>query len=419
MDKVNRNMKFIYSFLIAYVSLIPFYYFPANYFFGFKFPIVKYIPFLLILSLFSISFLKGLLNIKAICREKLNIYILVYLVLTFLSGLATDYYLISVLKALYYGASGILIYLIIYSWKLDINMKVYFLKKIVIIAFLVSIYGIITLILKKDLFFGGLQYSQSNLMHPKIFLEIGRISSTLGNPLFLGCFLSAIFPISLYLQLLSYEQKVFPKYLAEIISVVIFIGILLTFSVGAFFSVIIFSIFYFINMKKSDKRVMVFFGAVLLCLVLLMLMANILLESQNKDYLFGGYFQRFDFRKLSNMGAVSMRLDSLRCVFDFLKTKDCFLGVGIGRIGAGGNLFSRVSMDNYLCLLLIESGFLAVILISIIFYLIIKKTYNKEKRLNIFIISSLIIFFVNMFFWDVLNQPTMRILFWSFVGFLV
>jgi len=451
--------KFLYSFLIAYVSLIPFYYFPAGYLFGLRVPLVKYLPFLLIMGIFLISLLKGIFNLKVIFRKKLNICILAYLILTFFSGFATDYYPVSIFKAVYYGLSGILVCFIVYSWELDINMKIYLLRKIVVVAFLAGIYGIITLILKKDILFGGLMYTDSNLVNPKSFLEIGRISSTFGNPLFLGCFLSAVFPISIYLQLLNYEQgsKFFPKYLPEAISLVIFTGILFTFSVGAFFGIIVFSVLYgirkyilsgrrsffqpqmlreensgecperkgtsvFVNRGGNyEKRtgVFLFFCASLLFLVLLMLTANILSEFHSKEYLFGKYLHRFDFHKLSNMQAVSLRLDSLKYSFDFLKSGNSLFGIGTGKIGTGSNFFSRVSMDNYFSLLLVENGFLAVSLFLIIFYFIVKKGFRKKEGANFFILSGLIIFFVNMLFWDALNQPTIRILFWSFVGFLV
>lgn len=401
-------------------------------------PIIKYFPlFLILLLLVNLLYTKPD-NIKAFKQGKLNLCILFYFFLTLFSGLGTNYYHISILKTIYYSLTGILIYFIIYFWRLSQTDKLTFLRSMVIIGFLVSLYGIVTLVIKKDVLFAGLEYSKSNLINPKIFLEMGRISSSFGNPLFLGGFLSAIFPPSLFLHLLNLEQKKLPSYLTAIMPIVIFIAIILTFSVGAFLGIIAFYILYHIKIKELYKtssvytiyegaRILFFCGIVLLCAVLFMMATNALLYLQGRDYVFGEFFGRFDFHRLANVEAISLRLDSLRCALNFLKTNRCIFGIGIGSIGTGNNQFSRISMDNYYCLSLIESGILASIILIITFYLIMKKGYNRftnttlveQARLEGFLIGSLTIFFINMFFWDLLNHPTMRILFWSLVGFLV
>ncbi|MFC1592807.1 O-antigen ligase family protein [Candidatus Omnitrophota bacterium] len=435
MNKLDKILKIVYMLLLGYVCLIPFYYYPPSYFFGVQIPIIKYIPLLLILFL-SVKLLyteHG--GIKGLKQETLNLLILFYFFLFLLSGLGTVYYRISILKAVYYGLTGILIYFVIYAWRLRQIDKLFFLRGIVIIGFIVSLYGIATLVIKKDVLFAGLQYSKSNLTEPGIFLEMGRISSSFGNPLFLGGFLSTIFPLALFLHLFNSGQKRIPHYLTAIMPAVIFIATMLTFSVGAFLGVVAFYVFYYVKIKGLYKTspnykragVLFFSGVVLLCAVLFMITANYLLDLQGKDYFFGGYLGRFDFQKLANAQAVSLRMDSLRCAADFLKTNYRFFGIGIGQIGAGDNQILRVSMDNYYCLSLIESGLPATTLLLIIFYSIIKKAYNKltdsismeEKRLVVFLTGSFIIFFINMLFWDVFNHPTMRILFWSFVGFLI
>jgi O-antigen ligase len=433
--RLDKILKIVYIFLLGYISLIPFYYFPSISIFGIKIPIIKYFPLFLILLISATSLLKGSINIRLIKQEKLNVYILAYFILTLLSGLGTKYHHISILKAVYYGLSGILIYFVIYSWRLNQIDKLSFLGSVIIIGFIVSLYGITTLVIKKDILFCGLQYSKSNLIDPKIFLEMGRISSSFGNPLFLGGFLSVIFPFSLYLHLFNSEQKKIPNYLTAILPIVIFIAIMLTFSLGAFLGIIAFYAIYHIKIEEfyrvfstyKKMRILFLCGVILLCAVLFIMATNALLVLYKGDYLFGNFLGRFDFHKLANVQAISLRLDSLRCALSFLKTSNCLFGIGIGKIGTGDNQFSRVSMDNFYCLSLIESGILTTLFLLIIFYLIIKKAYNKlaglisieEKRLTIFLMASFIIFFINMLFWDVFNHPTIRILFWSFVGFLV
>lgn len=435
MNEIDKILKIIFIFLLGYISLIPFYYFPSFSYFGIKIPLIKYLPLFLILFLLIISFLEGYINIKAIKKERLNIYILIYFFITLFSGIGTTYYPISMLKSIYYGLTGILVYFIIYSWDLNQANKLRFLQNIVILGFIVSLYGIITLVLGRDILFEKLQYSKSHVIDPKFFLEMGRISSSFGNPHFLGSFLSAIFPISFYLHLHALEKKILSWHTA-VMSIFIFIGITLTFSVGAFLGVIVFYIFYHIKIKTLYKKLSIYdykmteisflLGVILLCAVLTMMTTNILLYLYKGNYLFGKFLGRIDFHKLANIHGFIYRSDSIKYAFDSLRT-NCFFGMGIGKIGVGNNIFSRITMDNFYCLSLIESGLIPFISMLIISYLIIKKGYDKfknvtlmeQKRLRVFLIGSFAMFFINMFFWDVFNHPTIRILFWLFVGFLI
>ncbi|MFH1339293.1 MAG: hypothetical protein ABIH40_05580 [Candidatus Omnitrophota bacterium] len=433
---LNKIFKITYVFLIGYISLLPFYYFPAVYIFGLRLPLVKYLPLLLIMIIFFISLLRGSMGIKVIRGQRLSLYILTYFFLTLLSGLGTAYYRVSVLKAVYYGLTGTLLYFALYSWKKSPIDKISIFRSVVVIGFIVSSYGIATLVIKKDFLFAGLQYAKSNLIDPKILLDMGRISSSLGNPLFLGGFLSAIFPLSFFLYLFNSQQKERPNFFTAIMPVVIFIAIALTFSVGAFLSAIAFFIIYHVKIRKicnydilpAFKRAQRLFlaGVIVLSLVLFMMTANVFSQYYTEGYLFGSVLGRFDFQRLANPQAVSSRLEGLEDAAGFLKTKFCFFGIGIGKIGSGDNRFLRVAMDNYYCLSLIERGALVAVSMLVLFYLIIKKAQNQisspvsleEKRLNAFLMASLAAFFINMLFWDTLNHPTLRILFWSFVGLL-
>ena len=428
MDNLNKSVKILYIFLIAYICLIPFYYYPASYFLGFKIPLIKYFPLILIAILSVISAKQHHFRIKSIREDKLALSILLYFFLTLLSGIGTAYYPISILKALYYAATGILIYFIISSWKLSTEPRVYLLRLIVFIGFLVSAYGIITLLFGKDLFFQQLQYFKSNLIDPGIWLKMGRISSSLGNPLFLGGVLSLLFPISVYLYLLNQKEQKFPDIFLIVQASIIFLGLILTFSVGALVGVIIFYLYYRTRIKKlynesSDyKRVKLFllFAAGLCCLILYVMVVNALSIIQYNRYVFGNLLGKIDFEKITNIQAISLRLDSLQYAVSFLQTASTFFGIGIGRIGAGENLLSRVSLDNYLCLSLIESGIFATVALLLVFWVIIKKVSKKsEDPISVFLFGSLIVFFINMLFFDALNQPVIRILFWSFIGFLV
>lgn len=428
MDNINKAAKIIYIFLIAYICLIPFYYYPANCFSVFKIPIIKYFPLILIAILFVVSAIKPSFRINLIKGDKLKLSILLYLFLTLLSGLGTAYYPISILKAIYYAATGILMYFIISSWNLSAPLKVYFLRSAVFIGFLASFYGIITLLSGKDLLFSSLQYSKSNLIEPDSWLKMGRISSSLGNPLFLGGVLSLLFPVSVYLCLLNQKDKKFYGILTIAQAAAIFLGLVLTFSIGALVSIMAFYIYYRTKIKKpyqnsSDYKkvgLCLFFGVSLCCFILFILIANIFSLLSHNNYIFGNFLGKIDFQKITNIQGISLRWDSLKYAGGLLKTPNAFFGIGIGKIGTGEYYLSRVSLDNYLCLSLIESGIFATITLILVFWTTLRKAARKnEDPVYAFLCASIIVFFINMLFFDALNQPVMRILFWSFIGFLV
>jgi low affinity Fe/Cu permease len=428
MDDVSRVVKFIYVFLVVYICLIPFYYYPPISFGDYKIPLIKYVPLVLIATLFIISSIKQVFKITSVKKNELTLIILLYFSSTMFSGLGSAYYSISFSKAIYYAATGILIYFIVSSWNLNIGSKVYFLKLIVLIGFLASLYGIITLLVGNDFLFDYLQYSKNNLLEPSVWLKIGRISSSLGNPLFLGGVLSLLFPISVFLCLHSQKEKSHSDILFIVQSVIILLGLILTFSIGALVSVLFFCIYYNLIIKKSCKslfnfnkvNLVIFLGTGLCCFILFILITNIFALVFHNNSIFSNFLGKIDFQKLTNIQGISLRWNSLTYTFDFLRTLNVFFGVGIGRIGMGDYYQSRVSLDNNLCLSLIESGIFATIALLMVFWLAIRTANRRNQDLiYTFLNASIIIFFINILFFDALNQPTLRILFWSFIGFLI
>ncbi|HPT39946.1 MAG TPA: hypothetical protein PL125_07130 [Candidatus Omnitrophota bacterium] len=405
MNNLNKAVKIIYIFLISYICLIPFYYYPADSLSVFRIPVIKYFPLVLIGALLVISVARGSFYPKLIKADKLNLSILLYLFLTLLSGLGTAYYPVSVFKAAYYAATGILVYLIISSWDLSAEAKVYFFKSIVFTGFLAGLYGIFTLISGRDLFFSRLEYAKSNLAAPEVWLAMGRISSSLGNPLFLGGVLSLLFPMAIYLWLYNREGKKFFGILLAIQAGVIFLGLVFTFSIGALASVVFFYIYYLVKIKKNYpgskvfKKVsaFLFWGAGACCLIFFVLAANVYSLTRNNSYIFGNFLGKIDFQKLTNLQSISLRWDSLKYAADFLKTPFAFFGAGIGKLGTGELYLSRVSLDNYWCLSLVESGVFTTLALGLVFWAALNRASEKrEDPLYAFLRAGLIIFFINL-----------------------
>jgi hypothetical protein len=414
-------MQIIYILLIAYVCLVPFYYFGL--------PIAKYFPLALIALLFVLSWVKGYMKISLFVKDKLNIYILIYTALTFLSGIGTAYYPVSLAKGVYYALTGVLVYLILSSWRLDNGPKERLLKIIVLTGFIASAYAVITLFAGKDVLFGWLPYSKSNLIPPDVFLKAGRVSSSLGNPLFLGGVLSVIFPLSAYFCLSAgaQKQKSRADYLMPASMAVIMLATILTFSVAALLGMVIFYVVYSLFLKKGHQggyhsslvNMFAFLGAVLACIVLYVMAINAFCLASDGNCPFDGLFGKIDFQKLANLQGISLRFDSLKSAVSSLGGKNALFGIGIGKIGTGTSAFSKVSMDNYFCLSLIENGILTTAALIFMLGVIVKRAYNKHKEaLSGFLFPCAVIFLINLLFWDALNQPTMRILFWSLIGLL-
>jgi hypothetical protein len=93
------------------------------------------------------------------------------------------------------------------------------------------------------------------------------------------------------------------------------------------------------------------------------------------------------------------------------------LGLGIGRIESGSCLTDKRTLDNFYCTSLLEYGLANSIILLIILFFIIKTVWtNKHNELALMLGINVLSFFLSMFFWEVLNHPTLRIMFWSLLG---
>jgi len=257
---------------------------------------------------------------------------------------------------------------------------------------------------------------------------MGRISSAAGNPLFLGGILSLLFPLAIYFYLQDQGKRRPGNVFIAAQVVVIFLGLVLTFSIGALVSVIFFYFYYRHKTKnmfpesRSFKKTGIFllFSLGCSCLLIFILSVNIFTLTRNNSYFFGNFLGKIDFHKLADIPSLVSRWNSLKFTAGFLGSPSSFFGVGLGKIGTGEFFPFRVSLDNYFCLSLVESGVFATAALLLVFREALKKGFKKtQDPLNVFLSASIIIFLINMLFFDALNQPVLRILLWSLIGFLI
>lgn len=115
-----------------------------------------------------------------------------------------------------------------------------------LMATLVCIYGIIEFLTKQNFLY---TYFTRN-MYFEVF-KGRRMMSTQLHPTPLGTYLVAILPLSIALK--SLEKKIFLKFMSRIYMAIIFIGIILTFSRGAFlgfFAAMLVMVVFLIKQKK-------------------------------------------------------------------------------------------------------------------------------------------------------------------------
>ena len=419
---IYSKVFFIYSLLFIYVSLIPFYYLPYLNIGKISLPIFKYLHLLFIFFLFKFSLAK----IKQIdFKSRLNILILVYLVLTFLSGLFTNYYLISLSKAFYYALTGITLYFLLAALSWTEKRIENFLILFVCIGFLVSIYGLFTFILQKNIIFSHLLPNKSVLISPEVFLEYGRISSVFTNPHLLAIFLSAIFPLAAYLWLK--QKRLFGFLLYAVVNLIIAGAMILTFSLESDICLFVVCVFYLFSReygnisfpyRKITRIIFIFILFVSIC-VLSVAGFYLYFKVNNISYGESVFLGRIKLSMLANPHGFSFRWESVILAFKNWFINSGF-GLGIGKIENGTNIIGRLTLDNFYCTSLLEYGFWATAVMLAVFASFVFNIFkNKNKHKLVLIMGvSICSFFVGMFFCEPLHHPTLRIFFWSLAGML-
>lgn len=286
---------------------------------------------------------------------------------------------------------------------------------------LVSIYGIIE-------FITGKNFIYINLMDSFCYDEFKgqRMMSTQVHPAPLGTYLTAILPLSIVL--IFKEKKIHLKVLAVIFAVVIFIGVIMTFSRGSFFGVFmaILVMLFFLFRRKRD-----FFISVLI-LSALGIAIIIISTFFRQNHL---SFYRFSFYGLSEPYRYSYKIDRFMSIWKILKDYP-FFGLGFDHY--------RIFFDHYLphlasvvsrlskvpdCVyvsLLTETGVVGfagfVLFISFLFKKIIfkLKTFpkNEDRLLLAGFLSGFIGILCAFLTYDALYWTAPACLFWSYAGIL-
>ena len=405
-SRLNRTFKIIYVVLFSYIFLVPFYYLPYIVVGNLKLPLLKYFPLLLIFLLLSLSLYNNKdFRWSDLIKDRLSVLVAISFIFTLLSGILTFYYPVSAMKAFYYFLTGAMVYYILLLSKFEIPDIEFILKAFIIIGGISSIYGIICFILGKDIIFSDFATLENiaikrTIISPlhEIHLSQGRISSTIGNPHFLGTFLSFVFPISIYYSMNSVRK--IEVLIFKFFTIAIFIAILLTFSTGAYLTAAILLIYIFSNKKtfsvlnnyRKIRNIIYLFLALLIFLLFLRILGFVLCS---QDFIPLKKMGKIDITSLVQLDRFTLRLDSLKLAFNSCIANYGF-GIGIGIIARGLSSLYRDNLDNFYCTALAEYGLIPAIVMFFAFFYFLRKTNKaiKKKAGNIQLNVILLISFV-------------------------
>lgn len=284
-------------------------------------------------------------------------------------------------------------------------------RSVCLMAALVCIYGIIEFLTKQNFLY---TYFARN-MYFEVF-KGRRMMSTQFHPTPLGTYLVAILPLSIALK--SLEKKIFLKFMSVIYTVIIFIGIILTFSRGAFlgfFAAMLVMVVFLIRSKKW-----LYIWALILLFIVIIGICSL-------------YFPcvRYSLQALAAPHSYYVKLCRIISIGPILKD-NLFLGLGFGHY--------RVFFDHYLphlanycnydgkvadCMyitILTETGIIGfggfLVFISFHFTRIRKRLKNENKLLLVSFLSGFIGMLCSFLTYDGLYWVAPSYLFWSYAGIL-
>jgi putative inorganic carbon (hco3(-)) transporter len=413
--------------LWAYMFIVPTYYLPP-FFLDLmvrKIPVLKYSFLLFVLGGFVA---RGYFVLRTSPQSKLSIEPLDFLVLlsiasSFLSLIGSELPLIGLTKLVYHIITGIgICYLAKFFW-VKTSEHTFFVL-LVCTASIVAGYGIFEYLSGFSPIFHNLYMG-----HNPYYNGANRASSSLGNPVALGAFLVLSFPFSIYLANKSSASKLTYLFYYPSVLIILF-GLVVTFSRGAWLAAVAsLGIYLILHRKKAQGKVFIQTVSILLFCSLFVAITDLALVRGNCESFRNALVGRFE--SLFSYGEdFVFRVSQYRVAFDIFREFPLW-GIGFGQYTS---LFQKYQVltipginvhtaDNIYLMFLIEVGSVGCIVHLFLFFFLLRlffQCWKKESppRASLFAayFSSLSGLLFHMFFWDGLNNPSLRIGFWLLVG---
>lgn len=315
-------------------------------------------------------------------------------------------------KLAYFSVTGPLVYLLSTWLRPSSGMRV--IRAMVVVGAVVAGYGVFEYALGVDPIFAG-WFNKYNAY----YTGPERAPSSVGNPISLGAYLSALVPFALYLVYL--EPKRFAHYLA---SALLLSGIAVTFSRAAWVAVAVGAVVLIGKRWRAvlhRRWLLVSLGT---AAVILVLVFSLLQRPWLPDALDGVYrmlhFPKTEEPRLSRFSTTGRML-----------ADHPVLGVGFGQytlvydqyMGDAPANGVRTA-DNMYLMVAGETGLIGLAIFLAILWQVWLRFLRAsrdgdgaaEKMLARAYLAAMATMCVNMVFWDPLNHPVMRVVFWMLLG---
>ena len=286
-----------------------------------------------------------------------------------------------------------------------------------IIVILVSGYGILEFILKRNLLFEQLFSPENPIFFRFLRGDVSkqfRVYGTLGSPVYLGTFLMMCLPCCWYLFFSCKEKMI--RFIGGLSTLTGCVALLFTFSRGAWIGTCVAAVVYLV-IRKIRLRV--------LGVILLGVGGGALAVAGGTDFgrlaIDRGLFD--EFREYRSHGRTLAYMQATQ-----MAALSPFLGNGIGSYRSLAPKFNDDdhTPDNMYLRLFAETG-IGGLVVFVLFYIqtltqiaaqmdIKRQLPDLDQRIAQVFFVTLIGFAINLLFCDALYFPPTRILFWIFMG---
>ena len=427
----DRASYWIFVLLLGYISLVPFYYLQPLSLERVSFHFFKYLPFLLCVAL-TVARLIVIRQWRGMV-DKTDWAMGVYLLCCCLSLIGAKYPGIGAAKLIYYSVTGIYMFYIAQSFDAATLYKI--LRWVAWFSGCVAIYGVVSYLVGTDFLWDRWRDATHYYGGPY------RLSSTLGNPMFLSGFICLTAPILVCEIFVAranlYRALVFVGVMAMAISLI------LTVTRSAWFAAIFMTTLWLglcrHRRRTVKKGIQIGIGVVAAILLLAPVVSLSLPEKTTQTTEYIG--NRIGSTGLDN-DTIWLRLKMLEIGATEIVSQP-LLGLGFGnftrvfveRHQRAYESYQRTfrtdtsiskdhTLENMYLMFTVETGLVS--LGAMLFFLykrlagllrVFSATeYRQQRFLLLAIFVGVCGFLLQILAWDGLNQPATRILFWSLLG---
>ena len=423
----DRASYWIFVLLLGYISLVPFYYLQPLSLERVSFHFFKYLPFLLCVAL-TVARLIVIRQWRGMV-DKTDWAMGVYLLCCCLSLIGAKYPGIGAVKLIYYSVTGIYMFYIAQSFDAATLYKI--LCWVAWFSGCVAIYGVVSYLVGADFLWGRWRDATHYYGEPY------RLSSTLGNPMFLSGFICLTAPIlvgEIFVARANlYRALVFVGVMAMAISLI------LTVTRSAWVAAVFMTALWLGLCRYPRRAVQIGIGVVAAVLLLAPVVSLSVPEKTTQTAEYIG--NRIGSTGLDN-DTIWLRLKLLEIASAEI-TSQPLLGLGFGnftrvfveRHQRAYESYQRTfrtdtsiskdhSLENMYLMFTVETGLVS--LGAMLFFLYkrlagLRRVFSAtEDRHQWFLLLAIFVgvcgFLLQILAWDGLNQPATRILFWSLLG---